>query len=51
MKLRRVLQSLGVTVLIATVYFLVSLLQVWNTGRSADRQPVDAIVVLGAAQY
>jgi uncharacterized SAM-binding protein YcdF (DUF218 family) len=37
--------GLGVT------YFLVSLLQVWNTGRSADRQPVDAIVVLGAAQY
>ena len=51
MKLRRVLQSLGVTVLIATVYFFVSLLQVWNTGRSDDRQPVDAIVVLGAAQY
>jgi len=51
MKLRRVLRSLGVTVLIATVYFFVSLLQVWNTGRSADRQPVDAIVVLGAAQY
>ena len=51
MKLRRVLQSLGVTVLIAAVYFLVSLLQVWNTGRSADRQPVGAIVVLGAAQY
>ena len=51
MKLRRVLQSLGITVLIAAVYFLVSFLQVWNTGRSADRQPVDAIVVLGAAQY
>jgi len=51
MKLRRVLQSLGVTVLIVAVYFLISLLQVWNTGRSADRQPVDAIVVLGAAQY
>ena len=51
MKLRRVLQSLGVTVLIVTVYFFISLLQVWNTGRSADRQPVDAIVVLGAAQY
>ena len=51
MKLRRVLQSLGVTVLIAAVYFLISLLQVWNTGRSADRQPVGAIVVLGAAQY
>ena len=51
MKLRRVLQSLGITVLIAAVYFLISLLQVCNTGRSADRQPVDAIVVLGAAQY
>ena len=51
MKLRPVLQSLGITVLIAAVYFLISLLQVWNTGRSADRQPVDAIVVLGAAQY
>jgi uncharacterized SAM-binding protein YcdF (DUF218 family) len=51
MKLRRVLQSLGLIVLIATVYFFVSLLQVWNTGRSADRQPVGAIVVLGAAQY
>ena len=51
MNLRRVLQSLGLTVLIAAVYFFVSLLQVWNTGRSADRQPVGAIVVLGAAQY
>ena len=51
MKLRRVLQSLGLIFLIAAVYFVVSLLQVWNTGRSADRQPVGAIVVLGAAQY
>ena len=51
MKLRRALQSLGITVLIVAVYFFVSLLQVWNTGRSADRQPVGAIVVLGAAQY
>ena len=51
MKLRRVLKSLGAIFLLAVFYFLVSLLQVWNTGRSADRQPVDAIVVLGAAQY
>ena len=51
MNLRRVLQSLGLIVLIAAVYFVASLLQVWNTGRSADRQPVGAIVVLGAAQY
>ena len=51
MKLRRVFQSLGLVALVVTFYFLVSLLQVWNTGRSADRLPVDAIVVLGAAQY
>jgi len=29
----------------------VSLFQVWNAGRSADRTPVDALIVLGAAQY
>ena len=51
MKLRRVFQSLGAVVLVAVFYFFVSLMQVWNTGRSADRQPVDAIIVLGAAQY
>ena len=51
MKLRRVIQSLGTSVALALVYFLVSLFQVWNTGRSDDRQPVNAIVVLGAAQY
>ena len=51
MKLRRVVQSFGVSIAIVLLYFLVSLFQVWNTGRSDDRQPVDAIVVLGAAQY
>ena len=51
MKLRRVIQSLGTSIALGLVYFLVSLFQVWNTGRSDDRQPVDAIVVLGAAQY
>ena len=51
MKLRRVVQSFGVSIVIVLLYFLVSLFQVWNTGRSDDRQPVDAIVVLGAAQY
>jgi uncharacterized SAM-binding protein YcdF (DUF218 family) len=37
------------------LYFLVSLVQVWNTGRDdsflRSRRTVDAIVVLGAAQY
>ena len=51
MKLRRVVQSFGVSIVIVLLYFFVSLFQVWNTGRSDDRQPVDAIVVLGAAQY
>ena len=32
-------------------YGLVSLYQVWSTGRSYQARPVDAIVVLGAAQY
>jgi hypothetical protein len=51
MKLRRVIQSLGTSVAVCLIYFLVSLFQVWDTGRSNDRQLVDAIVVLGAAQY
>ena len=51
MKLRRAVQSFGASVAVMLFYFLLSLFQVWNTGRSDDRQPVDAIVVLGAAQY
>jgi uncharacterized SAM-binding protein YcdF (DUF218 family) len=51
MKLRRIIQTLGTSVAIGLIYLLVSLFQVWNTGRSNDRQIVDAIVVLGAAQY
>ena len=51
MKLRRVVQSFGASVAVMLFYFLLSLFQVWNTGQSDDRQPVDAIVVLGAAQY
>jgi uncharacterized SAM-binding protein YcdF (DUF218 family) len=33
------------------VYYLVSLYQVWSTGRTDQARPVDAIVVMGAAQY
>lgn len=32
-------------------YFLLCFAQVWSTGRSDQARPVDAIVVLGAAQY
>ena len=34
-----------------TLYSLVSLLQVWRTGAGDEARPVDAIVVMGAAQY
>lgn len=32
-------------------YYLVTVYQVWSTGRSDQARPVDAIVVMGAAQY
>lgn len=53
--LRRVVfASLGVLGSVL-LYFVVSLVQVWNTGRDdsflQSRNTVDAIVVLGAAQY
>lgn len=41
-----------VALLVSSVAYLgVTLLQVWNTGRSDHSTPVDAIVVMGAAQY
>ncbi len=49
--LRRALLA-GALVLIAILgYYAVSLYQVWSTGRSDQARPVDAIVVMGAAQY
>ena len=51
---RVVFVSLGVAGSVL-LYFVVSLVQVWNTGRDdsflQSRSTVDAIVVLGAAQY
>lgn len=41
-----------VALLVSSVAYLgVTLLQVWNTGRSDHSTPVDAIIVMGAAQY
>jgi uncharacterized SAM-binding protein YcdF (DUF218 family) len=45
---------LGVLVCVVTaglVYYAVSLFQVWSTGRDHYAKRVDAIVVMGAAQY
>jgi uncharacterized SAM-binding protein YcdF (DUF218 family) len=36
---------------VAVTYYGVTLFQVWSTGRHDEARPVDAIVVLGAAQY
>lgn len=36
---------------VVITYFVVSLWQVWSTGNSDEARPVDAIVVMGAAQY
>lgn len=48
---RRILRGAALVVLVLVVYYLVSLYQVWSVGRADQRGPVDAIVVMGAAQY
>jgi vancomycin permeability regulator SanA len=48
---RRIVQVGLVVLLVAFGYYLVSFWQVWSTGRSDEARAVDAIVVLGAAQY
>ena len=53
---RRTPLGLAVRVIIVLVavgltYYVVTLYQVWSTGRRDQARPVDAIVVLGAAQY
>jgi uncharacterized SAM-binding protein YcdF (DUF218 family) len=48
---RRLAIAGGVVVLAFGAYYLVTLYQVWATGRTDQARPVDAIVVLGAAQY
>ena len=48
---RWVLLAGAVLVALIVAYFLISLWQVWSVGRSDQARPVDAIVVMGAAQY
>ena len=49
--MKRALRIVGFTVIGAVLYFSFSLWQVWSVGRSDEARNVDAIVVLGAAQY
>ena len=48
---RRILAACAIAVVLGLGYYLVSLAQVWTTGKADDDGPVDAIVVMGAAQY
>jgi len=51
---RRALRAFSLLALAIVGYYLISLYQVWSTGRSDQAnpaRPVDAIVVMGAAQY
>jgi uncharacterized SAM-binding protein YcdF (DUF218 family) len=48
---RRLLGCCTVLSMLIVMYFAVSLFQVWSTGRSQHQGSVDAIVVMGAAQY
>jgi uncharacterized SAM-binding protein YcdF (DUF218 family) len=48
---RRIVQVILLLLMLAFAYFAVSFWQVWSTGRSDQVRTVDAIVVLGAAQY
>ncbi len=48
---RRIVQIVIAVALIAVGYYAVTLWQVWSTGRADESRNVDAIVVLGAAQY
>ena len=52
MRWRRRLALVGSVVVVALGgYYVVTLYQVWSTGRGDQARPVDAIVVMGAAQY
>jgi uncharacterized SAM-binding protein YcdF (DUF218 family) len=49
--LRRTVVGVIAVVAIGLLYYVMTLFQVWRTGESDQARPVDAIVVLGAAQY
>lgn len=48
---RRIMAGIAAVIVLGLLYFVVSLVQVWSTGRTDDAGPADAIVVMGAAQY
>jgi vancomycin permeability regulator SanA len=51
MRHRTLVRVVAAMLTVGIAYFAVSFWQVWSTGRSDQARNVDAIVVLGAAQY
>jgi uncharacterized SAM-binding protein YcdF (DUF218 family) len=49
--LRRSLLVVGAVTIVVALYVVVTAIQVWQVGRDDQTRQVDAIVVLGAAQY
>lgn len=49
--MKRALRIIAITLIGALLYFGFNLWQVWSVGRSDEARSVDAVVVLGAAQY
>jgi uncharacterized SAM-binding protein YcdF (DUF218 family) len=49
--LRLALRIAAIVIAVIGLYFLVTLVQVWLTGRQYDPRPAGAIMVMGAAQY
>lgn len=50
-RLGRIVMAMAAVVVLSALYFTVSLLQVWYVGGIDSTKRVDAIVVMGAAQY
>lgn len=48
---RTVLRTVVLVSVVGVAYYAISLFQVWSTGRADSTDPVDAIVVMGAAQF
>jgi len=48
---RRFFGVVSILIVLGVVYFAVTVVQVWSTGRNQAVEPADAIVVMGAAQY
>lgn len=49
--MKLVVRAVALVAIAAVVYFAITLVQVWRAGSNDQSRPVDAIVVMGVAQY